>query len=80
MSKQDGRMITCDRCGATVFVKKAARKEADGGFTTWDVFEKADGWTSGGLYIDRIEDLCDKCSKEWESTKKKFFHAVEEAL
>lgn len=40
-----GKLCTCDRCGAQVFLKTTGEGEADGGFTRWNKFEPyPEGW------------------------------------
>ncbi len=69
MSLMNGRLITCDICGATVFVKCTGTGEADGGFTRWNQFEEAPGWTRISLY--GFEQVCPECAKEVGDTVEK---------
>lgn len=39
MGAVNGRMYTCDRCGATEFVKHTGTRDGDGGYTVWDKFD-----------------------------------------
>lgn len=66
MSKVKGLLVTCHRCGATVFLKYKKTDYFDGGFTKSDDFEeKPEGWTckypaeDGNGYVD----LCPKCTE-----------------
>ena len=68
MSKANGRVVTCDRCGKTVFCKCTGEEERDGGFTRWNTFEKADGW---GAEYD-IGDMCPECFESWKILKADF--------
>lgn len=68
MAKVNGRLITCDRCGKTIFVKAVSDREMDGGFTRWTEFEKAEGWTHESF----IGDLCPECSQEYDCLKEEF--------
>ena len=62
MSKVNGQMRTCDRCGATVFLKCIGEGERDGGFTRWNVFEDAPkGWS----HYTKTGDLCPDCCGEY---------------
>ena len=63
MSQVNGQMRTCDRCGATVFLKRTGEGELDGGFTRWDCFEHADGWSVEHDVRDGKGDLCPECTK-----------------
>lgn len=59
MSKVLGRMVTCDRCGATAFAKRTIG--ASFNLARVDVFENLDGWGKGQDDID----LCPECYEEW---------------
>lgn len=59
MSKINGQLVTCDRCGKTIF-----RKEKEVG-----LFEKfPEDWTK--QY--NIGALCPDCSLEWELLEQEF--------
>ena len=66
MSKQKGLLVTCHRCGESVFLKYKGTGYFDGGYTKTDDFEeKPEGWTcklpdeAGNGYAD----LCPKCTE-----------------
>lgn len=69
MSRKNGEMRICDRCGKTVFRKCIGEGERDGGFTRWNKFEKIEGWS--------VEcgwgDLCPECTIEFEKLKSDFW-------
>lgn len=45
MAQVNGKLVTCDRCGAQVFLKCTGEGERDGGFTRWNKFEPfPEGW------------------------------------
>lgn len=60
MSEVEGKLVGCDVCGETVFLKHVGDGEGDGGFTRWRKYEKMpDGWgRSFGFGM-----LCPSCSK-----------------
>ena len=59
MSEQRGKLVECDRCGCTVFLKYLGQGELDGGYTRWDKFEKLpETW----MYESQVGCLCDKCA------------------
>ena len=61
MSELTGKLIVCDRCGNSCFLK-CIREEVDGGFTRWNVFElEPKGWG----YSPHIGRLCPVCSSEY---------------
>lgn len=66
--KANGKMITCDRCGQTVFCKTTGEGERDGGYTRWNTFEEAEGWT----YEYKIGDLCPQCTEEYKKLIEEF--------
>ena len=75
MSRVNGQMLTCDRCGVTTFVECTGEGERDGGYTRWNTFEAAPGWTNewdkpkGGL-------LCPQCAKKREQLLADFWGEV----
>jgi hypothetical protein len=74
MARQNGELRTCDRCGVTKFFKTIGDCVTDGGYTRWNKFEEAKGWTT-----ERdIGDLCPECSEVLENIKKKFKQKVDE--
>lgn len=68
MSAVNGRMYTCDRCGATEFVKHTGTKDGDGGYTVWDTFEQL----SPGWDMKNHRWLCPKCAKAYDELEKSF--------
>ena len=68
MSTVNGRAITCERCGKTVFCKCTGEEERDGGYTRWNKFEVANGWG----YEIGIGDLCPECFESWKVLKADF--------
>lgn len=72
MSEQCGKLITCDRCGKTLFLKYIGEGETDGGYTRWNKFEDApDGWE----YHCDIGRLCPECNEEYVSVIERFMRA-----
>lgn len=62
MAEVNGKMVTCDRCGKSIFLKCTGEKEMDGGFTRWNTFEKLpDTW--GHHY--EVGTLCPDCDAEY---------------
>lgn len=59
MSEQRGKLITCNRCGRTIFRMRTGQGEADGGYTRWDQFEPLpETW----IYESQVGHLCDECA------------------
>ena len=76
MAKQNGQLRTCDRCKKEQFFKTTGDGETDGGYTRWNKFEDAIGWT----VETEIGDMCPKCSKEFKELKSKFKKQVDEFM
>lgn len=69
MSKVNGQLVTCDRCGKTIFRECIGEGETDGGFTRWNKFtDLPKDWTKPY----NIGDLCPDCSLEWELLEQEF--------
>lgn len=63
MSRVNGQLVTCNRCGKTTFRQYTGEGVTDGGYTRWDKFEDfPEGWSNPSY----IGDLCPECTKEWE--------------
>lgn len=70
MSRENGRLIMCDRCGETVFTKTVGDGELDGGFTRWNKFEPIpNGWG-----VHKNKDLCPTCNSEWNKIETEFMN------
>lgn len=71
MAEKVGKMITCDRCGETVFLKCIGEGETDGGYTRWNKFEAApEGWA---YHLD-VGRLCPKCDSLYTGIIKSFMN------
>ena len=62
MASTNGQLRTCDRCGKTIFLETIGDGEADGGFTRWNKFEEAPGWSREY----NIGDLCPECKRQYD--------------
>ena len=71
--KTNGRLIECDRCGNTTFCKTTGDGELDGGYTRWNKFEDAEGWS----HEHGIGDLCTRCTEEFRKILDDFKNAKE---
>lgn len=63
MSNRVGKVVICDKCGASVFLDYIDSKHLDGGYTKVDNYApKPPGWN----YIATLEmDLCPLCNEAW---------------
>lgn len=68
MSRENGQLRTCDKCGKTIFLKSTGEGEADGGFTRWNKFEDAVGWN----WREGYKDLCPDCIKKYDELYNEF--------
>lgn len=69
--QENGRLTTCDRCGAQVFSRATGEGELDGGFTRWNKFEALpQGW---GFRGKKCLMLCPVCGGEWDKMEEAFF-------
>lgn len=71
MAEVTGKLITCDRCGTTHFLRCIDEGEADGGYTRWNKFEDfPEGWQ---LHYD-VGWLCPKCNTIYQNLIKSFMN------
>lgn len=69
MGRTNGQMRTCDRCGATVFLKCTGEGDRDGGYTRWNCFEDPPkGWN----ILTSIGDICPECWAEYSAMFEEF--------
>lgn len=69
MAEVNGKLVICDRCGKTVFLKCTGEKEMDGGFTRWNTFEPLP--TTWGRHHE-VGTLCPDCDVEYVTMINKF--------
>lgn len=63
MSSVEGKLLTCDVCGKSIFLKCVGRKEAHGGYTKWREYENADGWTNVYFGNVKLQNVCPRCDE-----------------
>lgn len=69
MAETLGKLVTCDRCAANVFLKRTGEKETDGGYTRWNIFEPSpEGWE----YHTGIGLLCPVCNGKYKALVNSF--------
>lgn len=69
MAEVKGKLCTCDRCGAQVFLKCTGENERDGGYTRWNTFEDyPEGWE----YHSEVGRLCPDCNRKYEDMISEF--------
>ena len=70
MAENIGKLITCDRCNESLFLRYTGTDHLDGGFTSVDKFEKKpDNWCHN---YDLKMDLCPKCRIVFNDLIEKF--------
>ena len=72
MAEVKGKLLTCQRCGKSVFLKLIGKNHYDGGYTVTDKHEpRPSGWET--YSIPKVyTDLCPTCGAEFERLCKAF--------
>lgn len=66
MAEKKGKLLICDRCGATVFLECTGEGERDGGYTRWNNFEdRPEGWEFV-RDCTKFSMLCPECFKKYK--------------
>ena len=78
MSEQRGKLVTCDRCGESIFVKElvATERETDSGFFRWNEYKYEDlpeGWSTVYFGEFVFYTLCPICYELFEKCRNMFF-------
>ena len=69
MAALEGRMVICDRCDESIFLKLLGERIIDGGYTRVPHYEDLpDDW----MYETEIGYLCPKCAKVFKAFIKEF--------
>ncbi|MBR3226365.1 MAG: hypothetical protein IKF78_13680 [Atopobiaceae bacterium] len=67
MAETEGKLLTCDLCGKTVFLKYVGDSEADGGFTRVRRYEdRPDGWQTWHATDVIHSTLCPSCNERMQ--------------
>lgn len=71
MAEEKGKMLTCNRCGETVFLKFEGLQPQE-----WsnpkEKYEKAPGGWVHDVILGHHVDLCPECTKEWVELQTRF--------
>lgn len=74
--RQEGELLTCDRCGTSTFRKLVGSTELDGGFTHVNHFEDVpEGWTYASD-LGKTMNFCPSCSLVYKKTLENFMNSV----
>lgn len=65
MAEARGKLLTCDRCQKTRFLKYLGDTELDGGFTQIANFEDDPDWQTHATVQGKYVTLCPACAEEW---------------
>ena len=66
-----GKLLKCDRCGGTVFLKEIEEKVQDGGYTRTKQYEDTpEGWEWDSR---ERKDLCPGCAEIFNRTFDNFY-------
>ena len=68
MSRKNGQILTCDRCGAWIFLACTGEDVMDGGYTRWNKFEPAEGWDT----ITGVGNVCPECNQDFKELIDRF--------
>jgi len=61
--EQRGLIVTCNRCGKQIILRYIGEYSLDGGLTKKPHFSlKPDSWS-----VEKCHDLCDECTKDYDS-------------
>lgn len=82
MTQQLGRLVTCDRCGKTVFEPWKLRDKSFGGWDDCLLFEDTEGWCEPDCFMlcesqmayNFHESLCPECESIRKNIMKKFWN------
>ena len=67
MAETEGKLLTCDLCGKTVFLKYVETKAYDGGYTRVRRYEdKPDGWQVWHVSNVINSMLCPSCNERMQ--------------
>lgn len=67
MAETEGKLLTCDLCGKTVFLKYVETKAYDGGYTRDRRYEdKPDGWQAWHVSNVIKSMLCPSCNERMQ--------------
>ena len=62
MAEVEGKLVFCEVCGQSVFLKCVGEEWADGGYTKWRKYEEMpEGWNNRLLWDPRL--LCPSCAE-----------------
>ena len=62
MTEIEGKLVFCDACGRSVFLKYVGEGVTDGGYTKWRKYEKMPSdWNDHLLWNPRL--LCPSCAE-----------------
>ena len=77
MARIKGQLVICDRCRKRLFLKYIGTEKTDGGYTTWDKFEKLpEGWNTH----DETGLLCPNCDNEFNRLLEGFMLKCEKVI
>lgn len=77
MSEVEGKVLTCDVCGESVFLKYVMERKADGGYTSWREYEKPPaGWNTSDART--VRHTCPACSKHINAAIEAAIQSIQE--
>ena len=76
MAEFCGKMVICDRCGKSIFLKTTGEGETDGGYTRWNNFEPLPNDWGYSRDCENIARLCPTCNREYREVIQRFEQAI----
>lgn len=73
MARTEGLLITCDRCGETVFLKKTGVNDLDGWTNRSTQYSTYQSLPQNWMYETAFGHLCPKCAREFQTFCANFF-------
>lgn len=76
MSRETGRLYTCDVCGKTEFTKYNAYKSFLTGSPTGDFEDPQERW----MFVPGLGDLCESCYSKYKAILEDFKESFRERI
>lgn len=71
MAQEKGKLLTCNRCGKSVFLKFLGMEPQEWSKPTEQYATAPDGWANA-VSLGRDIDLCPECTEEWVELQTRF--------
>lgn len=79
MAETEGKLLTCDLCGESIFLKYIETKDYDGGFTRVLRYEdRPDGWQTWHVGNVVNSTLCPTCNERMQEALLRCVNEIKE--